>query len=198
MSLPDGERYPSPLQSLVISPYLSFPPLSFVGMETYYLIEILRHTGTSVLTKEFLLPRHAGCVLSRFRCNGHSLLLSSYFNRVGIIENPSCSACEHPFQDTSHLILHCPTTGSLRCMLFGGSLSVRDFWFLGLHGFLPCPHSSESGRVTTTTTSERREEITPASKFSDAMRSTSVMGLLTKSHICLKKEIQCVHKSEMN
>ena len=65
-----------------------------------------------------MLLRHARCVLSRLRCNGHSLLLSSYLSRIGRIENPSCSACGHSFQDTSHLILHCPATDSLRRSLF--------------------------------------------------------------------------------
>ena len=32
---------------------------------------------TSVSTEELVLPRHARCVFSRLRCNGHSLLLSS-------------------------------------------------------------------------------------------------------------------------
>ena len=45
-------------------------------------------------------------------CNGHSLLLSSYLSRIGRIENPCCSACGHSCQDTSHLILRCPATGS--------------------------------------------------------------------------------------
>ena len=31
-------------------------------------------------TEEVVLPRHARCVLSRLRCNGHSLLSSSYYN----------------------------------------------------------------------------------------------------------------------
>ena len=61
-----------------------------------------------------MLPRHARCVLSRLRCNGHSLLLGSYLSRIGRIENPSCSACGHSSQDISHLILHCPATDSLR------------------------------------------------------------------------------------
>ena len=75
-----------------------------------------------------MLPRHARCVLSRLRCNGHSLLLSSYLSRIGRIENPSCSACGHPSQDTSHLILHCPATYSLRRSLFGDSLSIYNLW----------------------------------------------------------------------
>ena len=66
----------------------------------------------SISTEELVLPRHALCVLSRLRCNGHSLLLGSYLSRIGRIENPSCSACRHLSQDTSHLILHCPTTDS--------------------------------------------------------------------------------------
>ena len=48
----------------------------------------------SISTEELALPRHARCVLSRLRCNGHRLLLSSYFSRIGRIENPSCSACK--------------------------------------------------------------------------------------------------------
>ena len=47
----------------------------------------------SISTEELVLPRHTRCVLSRLRCNGHSLLLSSYLCRIGRIENPSCSAC---------------------------------------------------------------------------------------------------------
>ena len=59
----------------------------------------------SISTEKLVLPRHARCVLSRLRCNGHSFLLGSYLSRIGIIENPSCSACGHSSQDTSHLIL---------------------------------------------------------------------------------------------
>ena len=44
---------------------------------------------------------------------------------IGRIENPSCSACRHPSQDTSHLILHCPATDFLRHSLFGDFLSLR-------------------------------------------------------------------------
>ena len=90
-------------------------------------------------------------VLSRLRCNGHSLLLDSYLSRINRIENPSCRACGHSYQDTSHLILHCPGTGSLRRSLLGDSLSLYDFWsrpwgvarLLRLHGLPPCPHPSE-------------------------------------------------------
>ena len=49
----------------------------------------------SIFTEELVLPRHGRCVLSRLRCNGHSLLLGSYLSRIGRTENPSCSACGH-------------------------------------------------------------------------------------------------------
>ena len=109
---------------------------------------------SSISTEEPVLPRHARCVLSRVRCKGHSLLLGSYLSRIGRIENPSCSACEHSSQDTSHLILHCPATNSLRRSLFGDSVSLYDLWsrpwgvarLLGLYGLPPCPHPSEGVR----------------------------------------------------
>ena len=80
----------------------------------------------SISTEELVLSRHARCVFSRLCCIGHSLLLGSYLSRIGRIENPSCSACGHSSQDTSHLILHCPATDSLRRSLFGDSLSLYD------------------------------------------------------------------------
>ena len=105
----------------------------------------------SISTEKLVLPRHARCVLSRLRCNGHSLLLGSYLSRIGRNENSSCSACGNSSQDISHLILHCPATDSLRRSLFGDSLSLYDLWsrpwgvsrLLGLHGLPPCPHPSE-------------------------------------------------------
>ena len=104
-----------------------------------------------ISTKKLVFPRYARCVLSPLRCNGYSLLFSSYLSRIGRIENPSCSACGHSSQDTSHLILHCPATDSLRRSLFGDSLSLYDLWsrpwgvaqLLGLHGLPPCLHLSE-------------------------------------------------------
>ena len=87
----------------------------------------------------------------RLRCNGHSLLLSSYSSRIGRIENPSCIACEQSSQDTSHLILHCPATDSMCRSLFGDFLSLYDLWFkpcgvarfLWLDSIPPFPHPSE-------------------------------------------------------
>ena len=80
----------------------------------------------SISIEELVLPRHARCVLSRFCCNGHSLLLSSYLCRIGRIENPFCNACGHSSHDISHLILRCLATGSLRRSLFWRlSVSLR-------------------------------------------------------------------------
>ena len=99
-----------------------------------------------------MLPRHARCVLSGLRCNGHNLLLSSYLSRIGRIENPFCSACEHSCQGTSVLIIRCPATDSLRRSLLGDSLSLYDLWsrpwgvarLLGLHSLPPCSISQIS------------------------------------------------------
>ena len=49
----------------------------------------------SISIEKLALSRHARCVLSRLRCNGQSLLLSSYFSRIGRIENDFCSAGGH-------------------------------------------------------------------------------------------------------
>ena len=153
MSWPDGECYSCPLQFLIVS-------LSLISRIHSSLFSDWRRTvsskffdtqATSISTEELVLPRHARCVLSRLRCNGHSLLLGSYLSRIDRIKNPSCSACGHPSQDISDLILHCPSMDSLRRSLFGDSLSLYNLWsrpwgvsrLLGLHGLPPCPHPSE-------------------------------------------------------
>ena len=152
MSWPDGGRYLYPLQSLVVS-------LLFSRMHSFLFSDWRRTVSSkffdtqvpSISIEKLMLPRNARCVLSRFRCNGHSLLLGSYLSRIGRIENSSCSACGHPSQDTSHLVLHCPATDSLCRSLFGDSLSLYDLWsrpwgvarLLGLHGLPPCPHRSK-------------------------------------------------------
>ena len=103
----------------------------------------------SISTEKLVLPCCARCVFSRLCCNKHSLLLGFYLSRIARIENPSCSACGHSSQDTSHLILHCPATESLRRSLFGNFLSLYAgplgvARLLGLHGLLPMPHPSEA------------------------------------------------------
>ena len=54
-----------------------------------------------VSTEELVLPHLARCVLSSFRCTAYSPLLASYLSKIGRIENPSCSVCNHPSQETS-------------------------------------------------------------------------------------------------
>ena len=80
----------------------------------------------SISAEKLALLHHACCTLSRLCCNGHSLLLSSFLIRIGRTENSSGSACEHPSQDISHVILHCLATDSLRCLFFGDSLYLYD------------------------------------------------------------------------
>ena len=97
-----------------------------------------------------MLLRHARCVLSRLRCNGHSLLLSSHLPRIGRIEDPCCSACRHSFQDISHLILHCPD--SLCRSLFDDSLAplvqtLGSCLASGVPWSSAMPPSLERGRV---------------------------------------------------
>ena len=131
----------------------SDPPLSRQGAALAHLDSLPPHD--LVLWTDGSVPfpfgkGGSGVLANCFLC-GHSLLLGSCLSRIGRIENPSCSACGHSSQDTSHLILHCPATDSLRRSLFGDSLSLYDLWsrpwgvawLLGLHGLPPCPHPSE-------------------------------------------------------
>ena len=87
----------------------------------------------SISTEELVLPCHARCVLSRVRCNGHSLLLSSYLSRIGRIENASCSACR----------LYATRSFATFCLYGLWSRPWRVSRLLGLHIFSPCPHPSE-------------------------------------------------------
>ena len=128
MSWPDGECAPSVIH-FSLSPFISrIQPSIFSDWRRTVSSQFFDTQVPSISTGELVLPRHALCVLSRLRCNGHSLPLSFYLSRIGRIKNPSCSACGHSFQDTSHLILHCPATDSLRRSLFGDSLSLYDLW----------------------------------------------------------------------
>ena len=132
--------------------------LVFSRLEVYCLIEVLLHTGSL----NFYRGTSAHCVLCRFYCHEHCLLLSSYRCRVGRIENPSCSACEHPSQDISHLILHCPAMDSALLALWRLSVSLRSL--VQVLGSCPAsgapwlsamPPSLGKGRVTTTSTTRK-------------------------------------------
>ena len=96
-SLPDGKRYLRPPQSLSSYIHSSL----FSDWRRTVSSKFFDTQVPSISTEELVLPRQARCVLSRLRCNGHSLLLGSYLSRIGKIENPSYSACGHSSQDTS-------------------------------------------------------------------------------------------------
>ena len=105
----------------------------------------------SISTEELVLPRHARCVLSRLRCNKHSLYLGSYLSRIGRIENPSCSACGHSSQNTFHVILHCPATDSLWTLcLFTTSgpdpVELPGFWGSMVFRHAPIPRKGSGNQ----------------------------------------------------
>ena len=137
MSWPDGERYSCPLQSLVVSLISRINSGVFSDRRRTVLSKFFDTQVPSIPTEELVLPRHARCVRSRLRCNGHSLWLSSYNSSIGRIENPFCRACGHSSQDTSHLILYCPATDfapltlatlSLFTTSRPGPRKLPDFW----------------------------------------------------------------------
>ena len=153
MSWPDGERYSCPLQSLVVSFFLSLIStlvFSWTG-------GVLSHQN--FLTHRFpRFPLRNLCSIVMvavssliFGAVDTAFFLGSYLFRIGRIQNPFCSACGHSPQDTFHFILHCPAMDSWCHSLFDDFLSLYDLWsrpwrvaqLLGLHGFPPCPHPSE-------------------------------------------------------
>ena len=78
MSWPDGERYLRPPQSLGLSPLISrIHSCLFSDWRRTVSSKFLDTQVPSIFTEELVLPRHARCVLSRLRCNGHCLLLGS-------------------------------------------------------------------------------------------------------------------------
>ena len=151
-SWPDEERYLCPPQSLVIPPLISrIRSCLFSDWRRTISSKFFDTQVPSISTEEFVLSRHARCVLSRLRSNGHSFLLGSI--SLGLAESRILPAApvDNSSQDISHLILHCAVTDSLRHSLFGSSLSLCDLWsrswgvarLLGLHGLPPYPHASE-------------------------------------------------------
>ena len=107
----------------------------------------------------FSLLFSSRCALSRLRCNGQSLLLSSYLFKIGRIEKPSCSVCGHSSQGTSYFIQHCPATNPAPLDLWHISVFLRPL--VQAQGSCPAfgarwssamPSSLGRGRVTTTTT----------------------------------------------
>ena len=83
---------------------------------------------SSISTEELVLPCHARCVLSRLRCNGHSLLLGSYLSRIGRIEKILLAAPVDTRPRTSLISFCTVQLRTLRRSLFGDSLSLYDLW----------------------------------------------------------------------
>ena len=139
----------------------------------------------SISTEERVFPHHARCVLSCLRCNGHSLLLSSYLFGIDRIENHSCSAYRHSSQNTSHLILSCPATDSLRRSLYGNSDSLRPLvqalgsgQAFGAPWFSAMPPSFGRGCVTTIYSAEFRSLFSTNSDFELTLTLIINMDLL--------------------
>ena len=74
----------------------------------------------SIFTEELVLPRHARCVLSRLRCNGHSLLLGSF--SLGLAELRTLLAAPVDTRPRTSLILFC--TAQLRTHCAAHSLAT--------------------------------------------------------------------------
>jgi len=83
----------------------------------------------------------------------------SYLCRIKRKEISSCSACGHPLQDLTHLLLDCLASEPFRRAIFNTTssvlISVPDLGgvprLLGLRGIFPRPHPSEGVGSTTTT-----------------------------------------------
>ena len=132
-----------------LSPMTSFFRFSLYTMWRHGIrSKFFDHRIPAVSSEELFLPRSARCALSRLRCNGHSPLLASYMHRIGRAETSSCSACGADPQDTTHLVLNCPSYDHLRQVIFGHPPTITDLWsrpwgvarMLGLRGVEPCPH----------------------------------------------------------
>ena len=106
---------------------------------------VLSHQNVSAQKSLQYLLKNLGCFItlgefSLVFAEADSFILNSDFCRIGWIENPSCSACDHLIQDTSHFILFCRATNSLRRLLFENSYNLSNFLVLFLRSY-PDPWS---------------------------------------------------------
>ena len=76
---------------------------------------------SSISIEKLVLPRHARCVLSRLRCNGHSLLLGSYLS-LGLAESRILLAAPVDTRPRTPLISFC--TVQLRTLCVAHSLAT--------------------------------------------------------------------------
>jgi len=127
-------RTPKPEQHFPLSMFPAHWPrwLQKLGTPAILWDEISSHNSLFCRFLRFLcrmaLPRLARCKLSRLRCHGHSLLLSSYLCRMKLKQNSSCSACGHQLQDLTLLLLDSPASEPLRRAIFGITSSIFDLW----------------------------------------------------------------------
>ena len=139
----------NPLLSL--SPYLSYPLSSFLGLEAYCLFQIFWHTGslnfhwgTCVTSSCLLCPLWS--TLQWTQPSFRFLSLQDWQNREFFLQRLWTLVPGHL---SSHSALS--SYDFLRRSLFGDSLSLYDLWsrpwgvvrLLGLHGLPPCLHPSE-------------------------------------------------------
>ena len=147
ISWPNGERYSRPLHFLVVSLLLLLVSTLVFSWTGCILSHVNSSTQISSVSTEEL-------VHFRLRCDEYSLLLSLSLTKIDKIENPSCSACGHLSQGTSHLILHCPATDPLRHLLFGDFLFTTSGPGPGASWSSAMRPSFKKGRVKTTISME--------------------------------------------
>ena len=143
----DGCGIPCPLPPVIVKIRYS----QYHNWRRHISHSYLNFQVPKVSSEELSLSRPIRCELSRLRCHGHSLLLSSYLYRTSRKENSACGACGHPLQDFNHLLLDFPASEPFRKSTFGSSLSILDPWYrpwgvaplLGFRGVPPRPHPSE-------------------------------------------------------
>ena len=130
----------------------------------------MNHRVPEVSAEKLFLSRPIRCELSRLRCHGHSLLLSSDLYRITRKENSACSACGHPLQDLNHFLVDCLASEPFRKSIFGFSLSLfliygpdlgvwPDCWVSAEFLRAPIPRKG-SGSTNTITTSDNSNKRT--------------------------------------
>jgi len=78
---------------------------------------------SSVSSEELALPHSVNCPDFAATFTASTLNLC----RIKRKENSSCSACGHPLQHLTHLLLDCPVSEPLRRAIFG-TTSIFDLW----------------------------------------------------------------------
>ena len=124
-----GMQCSSCLLSHVFSLLFSYPLLSFLGLEAYVSSKFFDKQISSVSTEEFGLPRHAWCVLSRLRCNGHRLMLNFHLS-LELAKPRVFLAAPEVNRFRTSLISFCIVcaTDFTHFSLFDGSFSLYDIW----------------------------------------------------------------------